>query len=52
MLKLTEGSTMAAFAIYIPPSLNHFRYLTFNIFTLSVYPPKPYVTALAELGRT
>ena len=52
MLKLIKGLTIAVFVIYILPSLNHFCYLMFNIFILSVYPPKPYITALAELGRT
>ena len=52
ILKLIEGLTIAVFIIYIPLSLNHFYYLTFNIFTLFVYPPKPYITVLAELSKT
>ena len=52
ILKLIKGSTIAVFIIYIPLSLNYFYYIIFNIFTLSVYPPKPYIAALAELGRT
>jgi hypothetical protein len=52
ILKLTEGLTIAVFVIYIPPSLNYFRYLTFNIFTLFVYLLKLYIIALAELSRT